>query len=365
MSWPGFVNARTLAGIQVSRGAIRDGALFRSERAGLHAKVTNGTLAAFAADGISRIIDLRVGDEYDSEQVTKQHPGYLNVPIISDDGIDHIGLPESQGLMYATMLDTCAGAFVRVLRAIISAPPGGVLVHCTAGKDRTGLVIALVLGVLGASDDDIVDDYTLTRQNFLPYHAAWIESIDDDPAFKEYLLTHDTNAPREAMVVALAHLNSRYGGIVGYLDQQGFGAEDIDALRARLTDIRVRAGAFLRRGDSIALMERFRGSEHYVTTPGGGVESGETLAQAAIREIQEELGVTAELDGDPVLRLEYPGSVQVFYCATTVAGDLRLGGPEVLRQAPDNRYLPRWFSTAELAELELRPAAVKSYLLSN
>jgi protein-tyrosine phosphatase len=111
----------------------------------------------------------------------------------------------------------------RVVEAleIIAEPDNLPLVfHCSAGKDRTGVLTAIVLGILGVTDEDIIEDYTLTS----PYMKELINRWNNDPkeaeALKnvpEYLL----EASPESMTFFLSTLKREYGSIRGYVEAHG------------------------------------------------------------------------------------------------------------------------------------------------
>lgn len=101
----------------------------------------------------------------------------------------------------------------------------------------------------------------------------------------------------------------------------------------------------------VALIERRRRGMHYWAVPGGGIEAGESPAEAARREIREELGLEVVLERV----LERQGS-QLFYLARVpVEHELALGGPEQLRNRPGNSYRPVWVPIARAGRSWLRP----------
>ena len=110
----------------------------------------------------------------------------------------------------------------------------------------------------------------------------------------------------------------------------------------------------------VALLERRRAGETYWVVPGGGIEPGETPAAAARREVAEELGLHVTLDR-MVARIDD----QAYFLAY-VDGEppLAVGGPEALRVAPDNRYLPQWVTVAQAARLPGRISALSGWLRS-
>ncbi|MFC4001201.1 tyrosine-protein phosphatase [Prauserella oleivorans] len=123
-------------------------------------------------------------------------------------------------------------SIVGALRAITTSP-GPALVHCAAGKDRTGVVVAFALTVAGAEREAIVRDYAATAERIeailrrLRASATYAEDIDRVP------LDHHT--PRaESMARFLDQVDQHYGGVLDYLGTHGFGADDAARLRDKL-----------------------------------------------------------------------------------------------------------------------------------
>jgi protein-tyrosine phosphatase len=123
---------------------------------------------------------------------------------------------------------------VAALRGIATAG-GPALVHCAAGKDRTGVVVALALSVAGVRRDAIIADYAasaervgqvMARLGAAPVYAA---AIDGRP-----VLEHVPRA--ETMAAFLDQLDSRYGGTLAWLAGHGFGPDDARLLRAQLLE---------------------------------------------------------------------------------------------------------------------------------
>ena len=119
--------------------------------------------------------------------------------------------------------------------AIADAEPGAVLVHCHAGKDRTGVVVAVLLSLIGVTDQDIADDYALTASNIEPLIAEWLDSMSDDPVERERLRVLAMPG-REAMLDTLAFLHTRYGSAEAYLRMGGLTDVQLQRLRARLIE---------------------------------------------------------------------------------------------------------------------------------
>jgi protein-tyrosine phosphatase len=124
---------------------------------------------------------------------------------------------------------------VAALRAIAQAGPGASVVHCAAGKDRTGVVCALSLAVAGVPHEEIVADYAMTAEVI----DGVVARLAASPTYAQDMETRDvaSHTPRaETMERVLALLDERFDGPLGWLTTHGFGPDEQAALRARLRD---------------------------------------------------------------------------------------------------------------------------------
>jgi protein-tyrosine phosphatase len=126
--------------------------------------------------------------------------------------------------------DQVAGALHSIAQA-----PGAALVNCAAGKDRTGVVVALALTAVGVRRDAVIADYAASAERM----SAILDRLR---ASKTYAADIDSrpnaaadDAPRaQTMVAFLEQVDSRYGGVLRWLSGHGFGAGDVRALRVKL-----------------------------------------------------------------------------------------------------------------------------------
>ena len=121
---------------------------------------------------------------------------------------------------------------VASLRTIADAD-GAVVVHCAAGKDRTGVVVALALSAVGVPRERIVADYAASAERMEPLLAR----LKASDTYRDDLNSRpdDSHRPRpETMRSFLAHLDRHDGGPLGWLAGAGFGPADVARLRSRL-----------------------------------------------------------------------------------------------------------------------------------
>ena len=134
--------------------------------------------------------------------------------------------------------------------------------------------------------------------------------------------------------------------------------------------MRVRAGVVLVEDEKLALIERFRNGNHYYVFPGGGVDEGESIEEAAIREMEEETGlrVTVKLK---LAEIYFGLSTQHYFLAERIGGEYGSGtGEEYTDADPDDPtegiYVPVWMPVEELAENEkVYPTDIKELVLQS
>eukprot|EP00195_Chlamydomonas_chlamydogama_P013534 CAMPEP_0202890628 /NCGR_PEP_ID=MMETSP1392-20130828/968_1 /ASSEMBLY_ACC=CAM_ASM_000868 /TAXON_ID=225041 /ORGANISM="Chlamydomonas chlamydogama, Strain SAG 11-48b" /LENGTH=312 /DNA_ID=CAMNT_0049574231 /DNA_START=219 /DNA_END=1157 /DNA_ORIENTATION=- len=139
------------------------------------------------------------------------------------------GLP----LLYKILLDTSKPEFCTVLRLISEALEAGrpVLFFCKAGKDRTGLVAALVLAACGCPEPLIVEDYAMSDS----YHRMALAGIENNPELRGLNRAVFEAAPRQAITEALQYLHCQYGGPHMYMQKIGFLEQQQQRLKELLT----------------------------------------------------------------------------------------------------------------------------------
>lgn len=123
-----------------------------------------------------------------------------------------------------------------------------------------------------------------------------------------------------------------------------------------------RSAALVVRGHRVLLMGRHRDGRDYLTVPGGKIEAGETPAEAALRELEEETGLTGEHIGEPFCVLDSRGRTEHFYLVDAPTGTPALGGPELERRTSTNWYEPVWLDFDELAGSTLVPEVIRALL---
>jgi protein-tyrosine phosphatase len=233
LDFPLLLNARDLGGCPTRDGQhTRLRSLVRADDL---AQLTPAGLAALADFGLETVIDLRWSEE------AAQHPSpipqalpqvrYLRLPLLTEsEGEWRLRSADtSKELWNCVVLERVRLELRAVLRAIASASPGPLIFHCVAGKDRTGLLAALLLALADVVPQCIASDYAASteslREGYLRRYAAV------EPAHILAAL-HCPEEGAHNMLKFLAHA----GGVRAYLREIGLTPPEIAQLRARLRD---------------------------------------------------------------------------------------------------------------------------------
>jgi protein-tyrosine phosphatase len=254
----GLVNLRDVGGIPTSDGGkIIPGRLLRSDNL---QTLTAADVDQLLGLGLTDVIDLR--SDYEAQQ---EGPGPLvgadvrihqfslfrewelgvgetkpdgRPEVLPEEALPWIDLEPSVELddevasVYFSYVVDRPDSVLAALRTVAWAP-GAALVHCAAGKDRTGTVVALALSVADAERQAIIDDYAASSErvegvvNRLRASPTYADNLRDRP------LSSHLSVP-ETMISFLRHIDETFGGVQQMLIKMGWTAEDNDQLRAKL-----------------------------------------------------------------------------------------------------------------------------------
>ena len=145
-----------------------------------------------------------------------------------------VDLENEVAAVYFSYLIDRPDSVLAALRAIGQAP-GTVLVHCAAGKDRTGTIVALALLIAGADRDAVIADYAASSDRIEAVVRRLLGSDAYEESLRETPLSAHFSRP-ESMIALLDHVDGSYGGVTELLGQMGWTAQDTGRLRAKLRD---------------------------------------------------------------------------------------------------------------------------------
>lgn len=197
LRWEGAFNARDLGGLRTADGRVTLAG--RIVRADALDGLTSAGWNAVSAYGVRTIIDLRNDDERGGDLVPRPTSiASLHIPLdgsedrafwkVWDSG-PQFGTP----LYYRPHLERMPERSAAVLAAIAAAPPGAVVVHCGAGRDRAGQITMLLLALIGVRPGDIAADYALSAER-LSARAAALGDEDQEPVLSAFLAAQGTTA---------------------------------------------------------------------------------------------------------------------------------------------------------------------------
>ncbi|CDO70337.1 hypothetical protein BN946_scf184843.g26 [Trametes cinnabarina] len=216
-------------------------------RAGELSHITERGVEQLRALGVRTVFDLRTDDEtarYKTAPRAIDGLKIVRLPIT-----EHVGSPkdvahrlkdfEANELdaflqAYARILQSNASSLERVLRHLRDRPDEPCIIHCTAGKDRTGVFAAAILMLLGARDEDIIADYALTEVGLQPVVAMFAVRFQREAVFREnWTGTLNMGSARpQSMRRFLDHVRQRHGGIEPFLTKHT-SLRDVDFQRIR------------------------------------------------------------------------------------------------------------------------------------
>ncbi|HVX42318.1 MAG TPA: tyrosine-protein phosphatase [Mycobacteriales bacterium] len=230
VDWPDCLNVRDLGGLPAGSGRIAAGALIRSDNL---TRLTAAGIDAVRAARLGRIVDVRSPAECEHyPSPFAGDPLHCNRPVGRPD--DPWDSALSLGQNYVVGLDRNSDLYAAAVDAVATAPPGGVLVHCHSGKDRTGMIVAFALSLAGVPAETIVADYAAVSDRMRAHFTELLTAVEE-PVERGQLAEEFSSRP-ETMVAALDHLEFEYGGVEAYLRRGGLGGAAIDRLRDRLID---------------------------------------------------------------------------------------------------------------------------------
>jgi protein-tyrosine phosphatase len=227
----GALNVRDLSGLKGSHGDIPANSFIRTADLGHLTAADRDTLAQ---RGLTLDVDLRSTDEATkSPDLLAKDPRfkYVRISLLGDLPTDMTHLPPSLGTLYVQALSNNQQQFRQVFDAIADQKTGAVLYHCSAGKDRTGMITALLLDLAGVPREDIVHNYAISAYYLKPMMASsnMKAMVQKNPNMVALMGT-----PPDAMEMFLDAVDHQYGGARGYLHKIGVSDAEVAALQTRL-----------------------------------------------------------------------------------------------------------------------------------
>lgn len=270
LEWEGCYNVRDLGGYPTQDGGqTRRKKLVRSDS--LHTLTPEGQ-AALREYGVRTIIDVRLPHELERDPspfappATPGHSGdgsgsgntptpslplplprYVNLPIHERELDPEVAPPVDPQTAYIIILEKSKAHIARIIKTVAaSMDEGCVLVHCQGGKDRTGIIIALLLSLAGVSREVILEDYALSEAMLEHLYVQWAEEQKEQQEQQEQIKALGNTGTRpdkpkylqarpETMNGVLDHLDTEYGGVDGYLQAAGVTQLEIEQIRYHLT----------------------------------------------------------------------------------------------------------------------------------
>jgi|TARA_B100002019_G_scaffold225008_1_gene197979 protein tyrosine/serine phosphatase len=235
-SFEGCFNFRDIGGYLNQDGRrVKKGLYFR---AGRQDRMTNKDLAQLSDLNISTQIDLRKKEEVlDQGRGPLEDMGakYINISVIPEGGSEKlnklVGDTGISGKRYLGYLEFGPTSWLRLFGILADEENLPVLLHCTAGKDRTGVSTAFLLSVLGVSRDIIEADYLLTNLD-TERQADFIESTVGYPeGYNREKMISIAGVPKDAMKDFLDGVESKWGSVIEYLEKIGVTQEQMDQVR--------------------------------------------------------------------------------------------------------------------------------------
>lgn len=233
----GFANLRDVGGLAAGGSTVRHGVLLRSDAPG---PLDDTALGALRTAGVRHVLDLRDLEEASHQPTPFAAAGFevRSLPIFTGSARSFATVGTSLRAMYLSMAADCGTALANAVRHVANpGGDGGVLVHCTAGKDRTGLTVALALRAVGVARDDVVANYAETEARL---RGPWLEEKlellrrfvgDDAEQYTEVLVT----SPAEVLEEFLDTVeDGSREATRPYLRAHGMTDAELDALTARL-----------------------------------------------------------------------------------------------------------------------------------
>jgi protein-tyrosine phosphatase len=244
----GIENFRDYGGYATASGRrMRRGRLFRSAH---HGMATPADLERLDALGLHTLVDLRRPAE--RERMPARRGAAFRARVIHNDIVDE---PEDMFHRLLIESDQSVEAMQDYLRVyyrkapfeprhidlyrryfqVLAEADGPVLIHCSAGKDRTGILVALTQRLLGVSEADVIADYLLTNdrermERRAPFFAAWVQELTGRTPSQEAIFA-TMGVEAEYLAIAFQVIRAEHGSIEAYVEQV-LGVDE--ALRRRI-----------------------------------------------------------------------------------------------------------------------------------
>lgn len=218
-------NLRDLHGIAIDGGAVAPGRLLRSAAPAVGDLAPAGVLWPPTA-----VVDLRSASEIEPEHPLAEHAAIHRVPLL---GALRPGAARATDLtgLYRVVVESAGPLLVDVVRAV-STSPGPALVHCAAGKDRTGISVALSLLLAGAAVDDVVDDYLETARHRDAIDARLTATAGHD--HRQTLPASFFETKAESVLSVVDYWAAHEGGVHGWFQAAGGTPDDVARLHGHL-----------------------------------------------------------------------------------------------------------------------------------
>jgi protein tyrosine/serine phosphatase len=245
-AFSGILNFRDYGGYAADGGRLVTGRLYRS---GHHHQATSADLDIFTGHDVATIIDLR-GDSERQLHPCQRHPRFAAAIVFAPgETVEHVGhmiSPEDRPALDMRMqaiyrmlpfIPALAGTYRLYLRALIDGQ-GGSMVHCFAGKDRTGIAVALVHHLTGVHRDDMLADYMRSNDPALLDRRIEIEAdwlYENYGALSDAALRAFFGVDASYLEAAFDEMAARHGSVEGYAEAVlGFTPAERERLRAAL-----------------------------------------------------------------------------------------------------------------------------------
>ena len=229
-----LLNFRDIGGVKAyGKSSVREGIVFRSANPD---NLKNDDIEKLLSLNVRTIIDLRAPGEISNKKAPIENAERLSLPldfqqitrermkpVIYRKDAQNI-IAEISNTLYLEILDASAPVFRQVMEILISPGNSPVLIHCQAGKDRTGIIIALILLAMGVERESIINDFMKSNETLIPYFKKkfMIRKIVSLGFFPYNNMLFAVTVKQRNIESVLDRIENHYGGIEGYLRYAGF-----------------------------------------------------------------------------------------------------------------------------------------------